>query len=235
MQMTFLQLVQRFRQETNYANTGPSSVVGQVGDHARAVSWVQSAYEELQNRHLWRWLRKGFSLTTDSGANSYTYTDGIDSSGGSAISRFKTWAITDPWNPPKCYLQSSGSGAEYWLTYVPWEYFRTVYQIGHQEAGAPAHITVSPDDKIYLGPTPNDAYVVSGEYHKSAQILTVNSDTPEMPTDFHMLIVYRAMEDYGLFEPAQEVMNRAQIKGRRLLRQLEMREGEKMRKAGPLA
>lgn len=232
--MNYLELVQRLRQETGYANAGPTSVAGQTGDHARSVSWIADAYTDLQNRHYWRWMRKGFTLNTSSGTDSYDYTSCIDTPTGVAISRFRRW-VMDARNPMKCYLASSGSGAEYWLTPVAWDYFRTVFQIGDQAAGAPSHITIDPNDNIVLGPTPNDTYVVVGEYHRSSQVLSDNADVPEMPSDFHMAIVYQAMEDHGLFESATEIIVRGQRKYRRMIRNLEQTQTPRMRKAGPLA
>jgi hypothetical protein len=230
--MNYLQLVQRLRQETNFSNAGPTTVVDQTGDHGRAVDWVADAYTDLQNRHFWRWLRKDFSLTTQADVASYTPTQCQDADGD--ITRHRAWVL-DPYNPPRCYLQSSGKGTEYWLTPVRWEDFRVIYQLGNQPASAPSFITVDPDDNIVLGPTPNDAYVISGEYHRSAQVMAANADIPEMPSDAHMLIVYGAMEDHGFFDAAEEEIGRGLKRYRRLMRQLEATQLPKMRKAGPLA
>lgn len=233
--MTFLQLVQRFRQETNYANTGPTTVLSQTGDHARAVSWVDDAYRELQNRHFWDWLRKDFTLAASSGNDTYDYTSATDVPTSTAISRFKAWAITDHRNPPLCYLTASGSNASYWLTYIPWEEFRTVYKIGNQTDAAPAHITIDPSHNIVLGPQPGDSYTITGEYHRSAQSLAADGTVPEMPTDYHMAIVYKAMEDGGYFDAADEILARALKKGRKLIRQLESVRFPTMRQSGPMA
>lgn len=235
--MTFLQLVQALRREAGYASQGPSTVVSQTGMHEKAVEWIKNAYIELQNAHYWNWLRKEFTLTTTASDYEYAYGDCTDVPTSSAITRFKRWAIEDPYNPTKCYLSSSGSGAEYWLTYIDWPAFRTLYLLGTQEEGAPAHISIDPSDNIVLGPTPNDTYVITGEYHKSAQTLdtTDNTDTPEMPSDYHMLIVYTAMEDAGFYDVADEILVRGDRKKRRLMRQLMKVELPKMRKAGPLA
>lgn len=233
--MNFLQLVQRFRQETNYANTGPTTVTSQSGDHGRAVDWVATAYTALQQRHQWRWLRKGFTLTTSSGTDTYDHTSCIDTPTGAAISRFKSWSVSDPYNPPRIYLSSAGSGTETWLSYISWESFRTIYKIGSQENSYPAFITIDPDDNLVLGPKPNDTYVITGEYHRSAQILSANTDEPEMPADYHMLIVYMAMLEYGEFDAAPDIINRAARHIRRMTRNLEATQMARIRLAGPMA
>ena len=235
--MNFLELVQTLRREVGYASTGPSTVVSQTGMHEKAVEWIKNAYIELQNTHYWDWLRKEFTLNTVASDYSYSYGDCTDVPTGSAITRLKRWAIEDPYNPSKCYLQSSGVGGEYWLTYIDWEAFRTLYLLGAREEGAPSHISIDPNNNLVLGPTPDAVYVITGEYHRSAQILdtTDNTDTPEMPSDYHMLIVYAAMEDAGLDDVAEEVLARSERKKRRVIRQLRQVQLPKMRKAGPLA
>ncbi|WP_027854698.1 hypothetical protein [Marinobacterium litorale] len=232
--MNFLQLVQRYRQETGYASTGPTTVVGQTGDHAKAVDWVSSAYVELQNRLRWRWLRRRFTLTTASGTKRYVYSDCTDVVANEAIDRFREWII-DRRNQMLCYLQSSGESAEYWVTPISWEQYRQIYLIGSTPNGPPAHVAVDPSNNLVLGPTPNDVYVLSGEYHRGSQVLAADDDTPEMPSDYHMLIVYAAMMDYGYYEVANEVLGRGREKHRRLLRQLEASQAPKIRMAGPLA
>lgn len=233
--MTYLELCQRFLRETGYGSSGPTAVTGQAGYHLQAVEWIAEAYTELQNRTNWRWLRKEFTLETTDGDYSYAYGDCTDVPTDSAITRFKSWQFQDRWNPPKCYLQSSGQGTEYPLTYIPWESFQYIYRLGTREEGAPSMISIDPADNIVLGPTPNDTYVITGEYNRSAQVLAADGDTPELPSDLHMLICYLAMEDFGLYDLSDESLQRARIKGRRLLRQLEVQQAPKMRKAGPLA
>jgi hypothetical protein len=223
------------RQETNYANTGPVTTIGQTGDHARAASWISDVYTEIQNRHDWRFLRHDFVLTTAASYGEYTYSDAIDSGTGVAIARFKRWLIKDAFNPVRCYLQSSGSDTEYPLTYISWEAFRYLYQLGNQTDGSPSHISIDPQNNIHIGPSPSDVYVITGEFIRSPQLLAANADTPEMPSQYHMAIVYLAMEDFGFFDVAEEIIARGTKKGRRLMRQLEVDQLPTMHMAGPLA
>jgi hypothetical protein len=233
---TYLQLCSRLRQEVGYADAGPTAVTGQTGAHARCVSWIADAYTELQNRTLWNWLRRRFTFDTVASTEEYAYTAATDVEAAATISRFNEWLITDSRNPPRCYLASAGAGTEYWLTYVPWDYFRTIYRIGNQNEGAPAHISIDPATrKIVLGPVPNDVYRISGEYRRGPQILAANSDTPEMPSEYHMAIVYLAMVDAGMYEVANEIVNRGQQKARKLIRQLENAQTPRIRMAGPMA
>ncbi len=233
---TFLQLAQSLRQECGVAGTGPSTVVGQVGELKRLVDWVSEAWTEIQNRHRnWRWLRYGFTFQTVADDDTYAYGDVSDAVTAVAITRFSHWLLTDRYDPPKIFLTSAGVGTQTWMIWVPWEHFKTIYRIGTQNSGYPIHITVDPQNNIVMGPKPNGIYTVVGDYQRSAQTLALDADTPEMPTDYHKLIVYRAMEDYGYFEAAPEVLARGVKKGSLLMRQLELDQLPAMREPEPLA
>ena len=233
--MDYLAIVQRFVQETNIANTGPSTVINQKGEIAKGVNWVADSYTELQNKILWRWLRERFTINTTAGLDTYSYGAAKSEDTGVTISRFKKWRINDIRNQPRCYLASGSIQNATRLSYLRWEDFRDIYMTRQAVDGQPAHITIDPQDNIVLGPAPDAEYVVIGEYHKSAQVLAANTDIPELPSDYHMLLVYLAMEEKGYFDSAGEIIARAQKKQNILMRQLIAEQGPPIRQAGPLA
>jgi hypothetical protein len=75
------------------------------------------------------------------------------------------------------------------------------------------HIPIDPTNQLVLGPVPNEEYTITGEYQKSPQILAQNDDEPEMPEEFHMLIVYEALLTYGFSQAAGDVLNLASSRG----------------------
>lgn len=234
---TYLALVQKLRQEAEIAGSGPTTVTGQSGQLARLVTWVTDAYKEIQNRHPnWRWLRSTFTVNTVAGTDAYAPVDCTDSRLTATITRFAQWWVYDEHGYPnfKIYLSSGGVGGERWLTFLPWSDFRAVYRIGTQNNGAPAHFTIDPQNKITLGPKPDAVYVLSGEYQMGPQILAADSDIPEMPGQFHDLIVYRALARYGLNSVAQEAIARSEVEGTRMLRALEANQLPQLGFAAPL-
>ena len=233
--MNYLAIAQRLVQETNIANTGPSTVIDQKGEMANSVNWVADAYMELQNKLLWRWLRERFTLNTAAGVDTYAPLVAISEDTGQIIDRFKRWRINDVRNQPRCYLATGNIRNASRLSYLSWDDFRDIYTTQQSTDSQPSHITIDPQDNIVLGPTPNAEYVIVGEYHKSAQTLVENTDIPEMPNDYHMLLVYLAMEDKGFFDSAGEIIARAQKKQNTLMRQLIAEQGPVIRQAGPLA
>jgi len=235
---TFLQICKNVSRECNISggDTVPTAVTTQTGELQRVVKWVEQAYKELQEKYLdWRWMRVGFTVNTVSGTDSYAYGTVTDILTSAVITRFSRWRLFDENDPPKIYLTASGVGTEGWLIPLGWDNFKWLYRKGTQNNGYPAHITIDPQNNIVLGPKPDGIYTVTGDYQRSAQILAADGDIPEMPTQYHDLIMYLAMEKYALFHSAQEVLVAARTGIGRILGQLEMNQLPPMPLAGPMA
>mgnify|MGYP001598672133 CR=1 FL=1 len=187
-------------------------MTGQTGVLARIVTWIADDYTELQQEKDWKWLHKYFTVSATSGDGEYAYTDCTDTVTTVAIDRFSKWHKYEF----KCYPSSAGVGAEYQLKWVEWEDFRQRYRYGTQTNSAPCHVSVDNNLNIVLGPIPDATYVVSGGYQRGPQILAADGDTPEMPSRFHKLIVYEAMNRYASNAIAQELLVRAASEASRL-------------------
>lgn len=234
--MNFLDTVKRVRQECDGTGTGPSAVTNQTGESKRFVDWTVAAWNTIQGKHTnWRWMRSTFTLplTTDDGT--YAYTDATDTIAAAVISRFSRWIVGERDFPWRIYKTSDGVSSERYLEYMPYNTFRRQFRMGTQNSGPPAYYSVDPQNNVLIGPKPDAAYVVSGDYQRSAQTLAANDDTPELPAQYHMLIVYEAMKLYARFESAPEVMAGAADEGGRLWRQLEINQRPQMDIAGPMA
>lgn len=235
---TYLELCQDTARECDVSggDTVPTTVTGQTGELQRIVKWVAQAYVEIQNRHTnWRWMRHEFTLNTVADDDSYTFGDCTDQTTSLAITRFSHWAVNDEEDPPRVYLTSSGVGTQTYMVYIPWEQFKQIYRLGSQTSQYPIHITIDPQNNLVVGAKPNGIYTITSDYYRSAQNLSADDDTPEMPSQFHQLIVYRAMQKFGFFESAPEVESRGQVDGDMLMRQLEVNQLPSIRISGPMA
>lgn len=214
---TYLQLAQDLRRECGIAGSGPAGVTGQTGELARVVEWVAQAYTEIQNKKTnWRWLRSEFTLSTSSGDDDYLYSDCTDSIASATVSRFRRWYPHEF----KIYLTSAGVGTERWLHYQPWDAFKRTYKIATQNNGSPSVVSIDPRNHIRLGAKPDGIYTVTGDYQKSAQVLAADADVPEMPEDYHNLIVYYAMWKYAANVAAPEVWQAAKEEARTMFNDL---------------
>lgn len=199
---------------------------------------MRNSWREIQNRHAnWQWLRSTFTVNTVASDDSYAYGDITDSRLSAVISRFSRWWLLDNEGFPnvKCYLTSAGVSGEKYLILLPWSSFRDLYKKGTQNNNAPVHVSVDPQRNLVLGPKPDAIYTITGEYQMSAQVLSVDGDTPEMPAEYHMLIVYYAMKKFAGNAAAPETMARGVTEGNVLMRQLEGNQRPERTMAGPLA
>jgi len=121
------------------------------------------------------------------------------------------------------------------MTLLPWSNFRAIYKIGTRNNGQPVHFTIDPQNNLVIGPKPDAIYTVSGEYQMSAQVLAADGDTPELPSDYHDLIYWYALEKYGRFSASPEALQQAQRESSRLMRQLEANQLPPIALGGPLA
>ena len=233
--MNYLQLCARLRHECRAQGTGPSSVVGQTGRNLDWVNWTAAAYTDLQNRHKnWRWLTSRFSFATTTNQEAYAGTDATDTVASAAITRFRFW-----WpRTIRLYPTASGVASQQIIPAIDWTIFDRLYRIGalQNNSNRPQQCSIGLDNKLYLGPKPDSTgYTATGEYQKSAQVLAANTDTPEMPSDYHMLIVYYAMQHYAFAMAAPDTLANATEHGRRLMAQLEGDQLPILARAGPMA
>jgi hypothetical protein len=183
---TFLELCQKVARESGtVSGTLPSSVASQTGRLGKIVFWTADAWRQIQNRRsAWLWMRDEFGspdAVTSAGSKRYT-------AASWNLTRLAEWIIDD--DTVTIYLQATGVSDEGPIKYLPWHLYRRQYERGAQEQNRPVHFTVSPANEFCLGPTPDDTYVVRGEYRKTPQELTANGDIPEMPLRFHELVAW---------------------------------------------
>ncbi len=212
--MELLELVQSLHYEAGQPGSPPDAVTGQSGRAADLVRWAIEAYNDIQRDKdgRWKWLRSDWYVDTVDGTQSYAPSDCKEASTDDAISRFRAWDLDDE-NPPFIYLSSEGVATENELAVGYWPDFRRLYVKATHTSAKPAQMSVDVADNILFGPKPNGVYRVSGSYWKNNQALAVDADEPEMPSDYHMLIVYRALIKYGYDVVKPETLARARVEG----------------------
>jgi len=213
--LNLLTIVQSLHYEAKLAGDAPSAVTGQTGRSADLVRWAIEAYNDIQRDRdgKWNWLRGDWYVDTVASTSSYAYTACTDNVAAAAISRFRAWDL-DEREPPFIYLSSAGEATERELVVYDWRDFRYQYIRATHTAGYPGAISVKVDNTLHLGPTPDAVYRVTGNYWKDAQELVADADVPEMPADFHMAIVYRALVKYGYNTVSPEILARAEVEGK---------------------
>lgn len=231
--MNYLQLVQRLRQECGISGTGPTAVTGQTGMSALLVSWIDSAWVQIQGLHNnWNWMREPFAFQTAANVGDYLPATTTNTLTGELLTDLRYWH-KDTFRAQRTAV---GIQDEQWL--VEWEYqvFRNTYRFNLQVPGRPVVFAEKPNGKaIMLGQIPDQVYLITGEYQVRAKSLVAADDVPDMPEEYHLMIVYKAMQSYALYEAAAEVLNRGQVEYQKLLTQIEREQLTDVYLGRPLA
>lgn len=196
--MNYLLLCQRTVREsgTISGDALPASVTGQSGRLLKVVEWVAEAWRQVQNLHDdWKWMRAEFTGTITAGAARYT-------PASFNLTRFSKW-LCEP-RSVTIYDTAKGVADESELKEMSWDDWRINFGRGVQQQNRPRVYAISPTGEFCLGPVPDVPYTVRGEYMKSAQDLTANTDIPELPdTSLHTVIVWKALLLLAQFDEGQ--------------------------------
>lgn len=213
--MNFLELCRAARQEAGLSGSGPSSVVSAVGDEKRVVDSTRTAYSDIQAMQggLWNWLWRPLEpVALEAGRSVY---DPVDE-----------FSVL-----PLRWSSLSIDGRE--LQIVSWAEMRRLTQ--SSISGVPFCAAVRPDRSLVFYPTPTDAHELTGEYYVSSEKMTENAHIPLMPEQYHMAIVWRAVELLAQFEEAPALIQSARDNFNRLYAMMLINELPGVDTAGPLA
>lgn len=202
-------------------------VAGLSGRPADLVRWAIEAWNDIQRDRdgKWKWLFSDFTIDTVADQASYIpTTDATDVEAAATITRFRSWDL-DSRHPPLIFLSADGKVSEREMFIDSWDHFRYLFVRNTHPSGYPGSAVTDWNDKLYIGPTPDAVYRVTGNYWKSNQILADDGDTPEMPADYHFLIVYRAIIKYAYNTVSHEVLARAKAEGMVLYDALALNQG----------
>lgn len=208
--MNFLEICRRLTQETGTisGDNVPSSTVGQIGRLKKIVDKAVTAYNDIQDKHEdWLWMQAQFTGVITSPTTTYT--------GASfGLTRHRKW-IRDE-HTVTMYATATGVADESELTFLSYRAFLRQYDRGVQTPNRPMNYTITPANEIRLGPVPDTDYMLRGLYQKSNQNLgstgtaADNTEIPELPFDYHMIIVWDALLTVGEYDVAGPTQTRAQ-------------------------
>lgn len=97
------------------------------------------------------------------------------------------------------------------VRFLEWEVFRLRFTLTTHQAGMPQFWSIDPATQaLNVGPTPDAAYTLRASYWRSPQALALDADTPGLPVEFHLHLVWRALIELASYDAAPEVLTRAQ-------------------------
>ena len=190
--MNFLELVQMTVQQSGtIQGVRPQTVAGQVDRLKQFVDFVREAYIDIQNSHrAWRWLNSRFVGQTVASQRFYLGTDFFDERDNIPITRFSQWGFKGDMSDAglSMYDPLKGPAEEGPLRFLDTDTFYETQGRGVQTPGKPQFYSIDNQNRMVVSPLPDGVYTLRGRYRKSAQMLTLDGDIPEMPVDFHTVI-----------------------------------------------
>lgn len=196
--MNYLELVQELTEELGIggADSGsgvPSTVLAQVGPLGRAVRWIRQA-----NNHInlmwrdWNFLSTDYSEAMTIGSRDWTVHSGTET--------------VRQWDRGSFWLNRTTNDATS-LQYLDWTVFRRTKDLGaHSVNQTPKWFSIKPDNTVVVDSPPEQAYTGTAEFWKRGVLLDANDDVPDMPEEYHRLVVVTAGIMYGNKEGAPEII-----------------------------
>jgi hypothetical protein len=210
--MSFLDMAKRLHQESAGSGSSPASTANQVGDIKRLVDWISTAWMDIQNERTdWFFMTQPVEFVTTANKGSYSAAD----AGLATFANYKLDSFRQ-------YRVAAGVGSEMELVHMPYAHFRNLHLFGNMRTlrQMPYNFTVDPAKNLLLGPVPDDAYDINGQAFALPTEFSQDSDRPTLPTQYHMMIVWRALMYYGQKEAAPEAYTHGQNEYNRLKRLL---------------
>ena len=228
--MNFLQLINRTRVECGVsgASTPLPTAQGLTGESFRIANWVNSAWIDVQTaKEDWQWMREPVEFNTVTQQQTYTPTQaGV----GTTFGNWKRDSF-------RCSSVGQNYGDEQLMNYMDWSTYRNLYQYSNMRRtyARPVVVSITPDKNLAFGSIPDQPYVITGEYYRSPIEFSADTDAPDIPDRFHLMIVYRAMMFYGGYEAAPEVFQRGESEFKRLMNRLDIDQLPTLVSGPPLA
>lgn len=198
--MNFLQLAQRVFIEGGISGQ-INTVQNQTGEALRIVTWVNAAYREILNsdQFSFGFIRREhqFQLTPNKGV--YSKTD-------------MNLPLLGQWDTRTMRVsENKDRSDETFVFNMRWPEFRDFWRFSSRNitTGRTLNCSVNQDTNLELGPLPEVAYWLNFQYIEVPPDLIDDKDIPVIPERWQMVIVWRALRHYGMFEAAPEVVLRA--------------------------
>lgn len=184
--MNFLALCKAVASDSGTVAGVPSftTVAGATGRVEQVIGWTSRAWVDIQNeRNDWLWMRRTFDKALLADTAAYT-------AAGLTIDRVSRW-LPDRLNYHtfSLYDPTIGRADEAKLRMVSYDRWREMYDFGVHDHNRPSVWAVSPTNELLFGPTPDKVYNVRGEYRLKPQVLALDADVPEMPEEYHGVII----------------------------------------------
>lgn len=212
--MNFLELVRDLYKESGESFSGGATAVTADGSTVSyddlVAGWINEAWLKIQREHMnWKWMWSEWELTLNTADQDYTLPT---PTGTNSAIKHIDWS----------------SGVTIWTAGSPDDYSE-VRHVQHkmsprryraQNSTKPSYCDVLPNGKLRLNCVPDQAYVIGGEGYRAPWKMTANTDIPDMPENYHKLIVWVALMDHARWEASPDQLQVGMVEMNELFMQL---------------
>lgn len=225
--MNLLQLVQRLHREARRSGAAPATLVGARVEVLRLADWINDAWQKLQAEpYNWRWMRATADVAWPAGL--------VVGPAGAGIADFGSWRRASPDYWPRA-MDPANPQSMWRVDWLDYDEFARRSDLTLQPAW-PTRWTIGNADELMLLPPAVSDVTVRLDYVRARTELLADSDEPGMPARHHMILVWRAMVEYGKASVAPEDVSRAADNLSDMMSALIDEQGEQIRwAASPLA
>jgi hypothetical protein len=217
--VNFLSSAQRLHLELGRSGSGPTSITGASNANLRLFYAIADAWREIQTDPMgWAWMRRSFDVPLVSGLDSIA---GV----ASGLVDFGRWRMPDDWYDLMAYDPTASPTQKWKVKYVPRDQFMRQYKDNPPAAAGPQYWTIGLSNEIIFSPSADKDYQIAGEYFIAPTELAIDADVPDMPSQFHMINVWKAMVQVAQFDAAPENVSRANDKYEEMLSSLMLDQG----------
>jgi len=206
MARTFLQLVQRLKQEAAIPGARPTTLQGLTPEieAQRLADWIADAWVQILELHPdWRFRRRSVSFSTTNAQSTYTPVQC-----GVTAGTLGRWVLSSF----RAYLTAAPK-SEWHLWDTSYDEWRDTYLIGANRTlySQPRYIAEDPESTgLVLGPIPTSGYTITGTYYLAPNRMSADADVPGLPAQHDDLgIVWKALIEYAGYEAESAAYQRA--------------------------
>jgi hypothetical protein len=199
-------MAQRLHRESGRSSAAPTALADATTKQLRLFDAIADQWRELQlegRKKDWKWMRQQLVKTLTANQARYTGAD-------FGVTKFGRWRPDDGTYDVRC--APVGSTTSVWhLKYLPLDTFKRQFVDITPAASTPIAWAVDDDQTLWLGPTPAQAYGIKVDVISQISELAADADEPDMPSEYHMLLVWGALKDAAVDDAAPEAFERGSM------------------------
>lgn len=171
--------------------SSPDTVESQDGINGEIARWVAQADLDIQNdKEAWRFLLREATVSISEGVNQFDPTNFIGDFGGLALA-------DNEGRDRYAMIFRQSRADETPVRYIPWEHWQFgVFDRGERGQGRPVRMTLRPDGRIQVDPSPDDGYFMRLPYKAAPVRMATNESQSPIPVRHRMAIVWWAIARY---------------------------------------